>query len=96
MLPALREGASALLRDLPELTGCRLCAERTTSQDSPVQGFEVHVDLRFPERQLVLNRSGTIPKAVLRDALAAARALAGADQEHRHRRVAHDVLGVAA
>ena len=92
----MHEGAAALARDFPELTACRLCAEGTTTRDSRVQGFEVHVELRFPERQLILNRSGTIPKAVLRDALAAARALARAHQEHRHRRVAHDVLGVAA
>ncbi len=96
VLPAMREGVATLTKDLPGLVACRLWAERTTSRESPIPGFEVHVELLFPERQLILNRSGTIPKAVLREALAAAGELAGAHQQHRDPGIAHDVLGIAA
>ena len=96
VLPAMREGVAALAKDLPELLGCRVCANRATSAESGLQGFEVHVELLFPERQLIVNRSGTIPKAVLREALSAARALARAHEQNRHPGIAHDVLGIAA
>ena len=96
VLPAMRESVAALARDFPELIGGRLCADRTTPGESPVQGFEVHVELRFPQRQVIVNRSGTLAKAVLREALAAARALAGANQQHRDPGIPHDVLGIAA
>jgi hypothetical protein len=88
----MRQAAAELGREFPGLLACRLCAEPSTSDPS----CEVHMALLFPQRQLILNRSGTIAKAVLREALAAARALARAHQEHRHPGIAHDVLGIAA
>ena len=96
LLPAMREGAGALAREFPELVGCRLCADRARLPEGPVQGVEVHVELLFPQRQVILNRSGTIPKAALREALAAARVLARAHEQDRHRGIPHHVLGIAA
>jgi hypothetical protein len=92
LLPLMRQGAAELDREFPDLLSCTLSAERTTGEDR----YEVHACLVFPGRQLILNRSGTLPKAALREALAAARALAGANQQHRNLAVPHDILGIAA
>ena len=49
---------------MPSLLSCRLTAERAGSQ------FEVHVELLFPERQVVFNRLADTPEAAVTDALA--------------------------
>lgn len=92
LLSLMRQGAAQLGREFPELLSCRLSAEQTTGEDL----CEIHAELLLPGRQLILNRSGMLPNAVLREALAAAGALAGAHQQHRNLAVSHDVLRIAA
>jgi hypothetical protein len=88
----MRQGAAQLGREFPELLACRLSAEPMTGGDR----YEIHAELLFPGRQVILNRGGTLPKAALREVLAAASALAGANEQNRNLAVPHDVLGIAA
>jgi len=50
---------------VPSLVSCRLVAERADAQ------FEAHVELVFPERQIVFNRIADTAEAAVSDALAA-------------------------
>jgi hypothetical protein len=91
LFAAMRAGATELAGHLPGLAACSLRAGRTPSGET-----EVHIELLLPQRQLILNRCGALPAAVLREALAAARQSAGAHQQDGHGRAPHDVLGIAA
>ena len=59
-------GVERLCGQFPSILGCRLVAERVGEQ-----AFEVHVELLFPERQVIFNRVASTPDAALQDALAA-------------------------
>jgi hypothetical protein len=92
LLPLMRQGAAQLGRDFPELLSCRLSAEPMSGEDR----YEVHAELLFAGRQVILSRSAALPKTALREALAAASALAGASEQPRELPVPHDILGIAA
>ncbi len=87
----MRQAAADLGRDHQALLCCRLRLERTSGEDA----WEARAELLFPGRQIIVNRSGILPRVALRAALAAAGALA-AHQQHRDGRAAYDALGVAA
>lgn len=69
----MQRAATELAREFPAILGCRLSAERLAAFDGKGHGFEIHLELLFPQHQIVLNRAGATPKAALDAALGAAR-----------------------
>jgi len=57
------QGLARLAREFPSMRACRVVAERSGPQ------FEVHVELLFPERQVIFNRVAGTAHAALNGAL---------------------------
>ena len=66
-LRRLRQEAQQLASRYPALTGGRLdvCKD-------PASGYEAHIELLFPQRQLIVNAAAPAPEAALKEALAKA------------------------
>ena len=69
----MQQGAAELAADFPAILSLRLTAEKTVASEGEAQGYEMHLELLFPQHQIILNRAGLPSEAALHDALAAAR-----------------------
>ena len=66
LLEPVRKAAGSVFADFPEALTCRLEIERVNG------GFEAHLEVVLPERQIVLNRTGGSPAEALNQAVAEA------------------------
>jgi hypothetical protein len=69
----MQRGAAELAVGFPANLGFRLTAVRIAASDGEAERCQIHLELLFPQHQIILNRAGLTPKAALHDALAAAR-----------------------
>lgn len=69
----MQRTAFELTADFPAILRLRMTAEKIAVLEGHRQEFQVHLELLFPQLQIIVNGAEFTPEAALRDALAAAR-----------------------
>lgn len=69
----MEQGTAEFAADFPAIVSSSLTTEKIAASEAQARGYEIHLELLFPQHQIILNRAGLTPKAALHDALAAAR-----------------------